>query len=60
MQIVAGMALLATCCSAWLYLRTREFYYTTTFAAVHQHDHDMERAHSLLPEGDEAPPRQQG
>lgn len=48
--VVAGLGLVATCCSTWLYFRTREMYYCITFVAVHQHDHDVERHPFSLPE----------
>ena len=46
-QVIAGLALLATGCSTWLYLRTRELYRGVTFAAVHQHDQAIDRAPHL-------------
>lgn len=48
MQIVAGLGVLSTLCSAWLYSRTREHYYRVTFVEVHQHDHEVEGHHLLL------------
>lgn len=54
-QIVAGLAVLASGCSAWLYLRTWELYSQVTFREVHQHDLDVEREPLLLPAAGDEP-----